>query len=143
MASTNPLPKQTLWQEGPFQFINPDDFATLGIDPSSVPLGTFASFKHPSQLRSRFGGNAYGFGLFEDYDRLKRKEIEKLHRISLENADDIRAHYRELNEIYRKMGLLIRFSSLGKRYYLIPVHLISSSLVHIMAKVEGLLEGIM
>ncbi|MBW1779387.1 MAG: hypothetical protein JRL30_01490 [Deltaproteobacteria bacterium] len=136
MGSTNPLSKQTLWQEGPFQFINPDDFATLGIDPSSVPLGTFASFKHPSQLRSRFGGNAYGFGLFEDYDRLKPKEIEQLHRISLESPDDIRAHYKELNEIYRKMGLLIRFSRLGKRYYLIPVHLMSNSLIHIMAKVD-------
>ncbi len=84
MGSTNPLPEQTLWQEGPFQFINPDDFPSLGIDPSSVPLGTFASFKHPSQLRSRFGGNAYGFGLFEDYDRLNPNEIEQLQRVNLE-----------------------------------------------------------
>ena len=136
MGSTNPLPKKTLWQEGPFQFINPDDYTELGIDPSSVPLGTFASFKHPSQLRSRFGGNAYGFGLFEDYDRLKPKEIERLHSINLENSDDIRVHYKELNEIYREIGLLIRFSSLGKRYYLIPVHLMSNSVIHIMAKVD-------
>jgi len=135
MGSSNPLQKQTLRQEGPFQFINPDDFPSLGIDPSSVPIGTFASFKHPSQLRSRFGGNAYGFGLFEDYDRLKPKEIEQLHSISLDNPDDIRSHYKELNEIYRKMGLLIRFSSHGKRYYLIPVHLMSNSLIHVMAKV--------
>ncbi len=136
MDSSNPLPEQTLWQEGPFQFINPDDFPSLGIDPSSVPLGTFASFKHPSQLRSRFGGNAYGFGLFEDYDRLKPSEIKQLQAISLDNADDIRAHYRELNEIYRKMGLLIRFSSHGKRHYLIPIHLTSNSLIHVMAKVD-------
>jgi len=136
MGSSNPLPEQTLWQEGPFQFINPDDFPSLGIDPSSVPLGTFASFKHPSQLRSRFGGNAYGLGLFEDYDRLKPSEIEQLQAINLRNANDIRAHYRVLNEIYRKMGLLIRFSSHGKRYYLIPVHLMSNSLIHVMAKVD-------
>jgi hypothetical protein len=136
MGSSNSLPGQTLWQEGLFQFINPDDFPSLGIDPSSVPLGTFASFKHPSQLRSRFGGNAYGFGLFEDYDRLKPSEIEQLQAINLDNADDIRAHYKVLNEIYRKMGLLIRFSSRGKRYYLIPVHLMSNSLIHVMAKVD-------
>jgi len=128
--------EETLWQEGPFQFINPDDFPSLGIDPASVPLGTFASFKHPSQLRSRFGGNAYGFGLFEDYDRLKRSEIEQLRAINLDNADEIRANYRELNEIYRKMGLLIRFSSHGKRYYLVPIHLTSNSLIHVTAKVD-------
>jgi len=136
MGSSNPLPEQILWQEGPFQFINPDDFASLGIDPSSVPLGTFASFKHPSQLRSRFGGNAYGFGLFEDYDRLKPSEIEQLQSINLDSTDDIRTHYKILNEIYRKMGLLIRFSSHGKRYYLVPVHLMSNSLIHVMAKVD-------
>ncbi|MCF8143499.1 MAG: hypothetical protein K9N21_06225 [Deltaproteobacteria bacterium] len=136
MGSSNPLPEQSLWKEGPFQFINPDDFPSLGIDPSSVPLGTFASFKHPSQLRSRFGGNAYGFGLFEDYDRLKPSEIEQLQAIDLDSADHIQAHYKELNEIYRKMGLLIRFSSRGKRYYLIPVHLMSNSLIHVTAKVD-------
>lgn len=136
MGSSNPLPKQTLWQEGPFQFINPNDFPSLGIDPASVPIGTFASFKHPSHLRSRFGGNAYGLGLFEDYDRLKPKEIEQLQAVNLRNASDIQAHYKELNEIYRKMGLLIRFSSHGKRYYLIPVHLMSNSLIHVMAKVD-------
>ena len=114
MGSINPHPQQSLSQEGPFQFINPEDFPSLGIDPSSVPLGTFASFKHPSQLRSRFGGNAYGFGLFEDYDRLKPGEIGRLQSINLHNPDEIRAHYKELNEIYRKMGLLIRFSSHGQ-----------------------------
>jgi hypothetical protein len=142
MGSSNPLPEQTIWQEGPFQFINPDDFPSLGIDPSSVPLGTFASFKHPSQLRSRFGGNAYGFGLFEDYDRLKPSEIERLQSINLDTADDIRAHYKELNEIYRKMGLLIRFSSHGKRYYLIPVHLMSNSLIHVMAKADEISKAV-
>lgn len=136
MGSTNFLPKETFWQKDPFQFINPDEFEALGIDPAYVPVGTCVSFKHPSQLRSRFGGNAYGVGLFEDYDRLKPKEIKQLHSIELENPEEIRAYYRELNEIYRKMGLLIRFSSQGKRYYLIPIHLISNSLIHIRARVE-------
>jgi len=142
MGFSNPLPKQTLRQEGPFQFINPDDFPSLGIDPASIPIGTFASFKHPSHLRSRFGGNAYGLGLFEDYDRLKPSEIKQLQAVNLRNARDIQAHYKELNEIYRKMGLLIRFSSHGKRYYLIPVHLMSNSLIHVMAKVDEISKAV-
>ena len=136
MVYTTSLTKETLWQKDPFQFINPDDFDASGIDPAHVPIGTYVSIKHPSQQRSRFGGNAYGVGLFEDYDRLKPKEIKQLHAISLENPEEIRVFYKDLNEIYRKMGLLIRFSSLGKRYYLIPVHLISNSLIHIKARIE-------
>ena len=136
MDSPNPFPKRVLWQKDAFQFIDPDQFETLGIDPASVPLGTYISFKHPSQLRSRFGGNAYGFGFFEDYDRLNPDEIKKLNRITLDNPEDIRLHYKDLNEIHRKMGLLIRFSSLGHPYYLIPVHLISISMAHIQAKVS-------
>ena len=136
MVYTTSLTKETFWQKDPFQFINPDDFDASGIDPAHVPVGTYVSFKHPSQLRSRFGGNAYGVGLFEDYDRLKPKEIKQLQSISLENPEEIKVFHKDLNEIYRKMGLLIRFSSLGRRYYLIPVHLISNSLTHIRTRVE-------
>jgi len=136
MDSPRHFPKDVLWQKDAFQFIEPDQFETLGIDPDAVPLGTYISFRHPSQLRSRFGGNAYGTGFFEDYDRLNPDEIKKLNSIALDNPEAIRAHYKDLNEIHRKLGLLIRFSSLGHPYYLIPVHLISVSLVHIQAKVE-------
>ena len=136
MDSSSYLPKDVLWQKDAFQFIEPDQFETLGIDPDAVPLGTYISFRHPSQLRSRFGGNAYGTGFFEDYDRLSPDEIKKLNSIALDNPEDICAHYKDLNEIHRKLGLLIRFSSLGYPYYLIPVHLISVSLAHIQAKVE-------
>ena len=139
MISTH-LPKDILWQKDAFQFIDPDQFEALGIDPASVPLGTYISFRHPSQLRSRFGGNAYGFGFFEDYDRLNPEEIEKLNSIALDNPENIRAHHKDLNEIHRKMGLLIRFSSLGHPYYLIPVHLISVSLAHIQAKVHEIVN---
>ena len=99
-------------------------------------MGTFVSLKHPSQLRSRFGGNAYGCGLFEDFDRLRPKEIRSLQSVSLEKPEEIKAHYKEINEIYRKMGLLIRFSRFGKPYYLIPVHLISNTLIHIRGRVD-------
>ena len=140
MDSSNHFPKDFLWQKDAFEFVDPDQFEALGIDPASVPLGTYISFRHPSQLRSRFGGNAYGFGFFEDYDRLNPAEIEKLNNVALDNPEDIRAHHKDLNEIHRKMGLLIRFSSLGHPYYLIPVHLISVSLAHIQAKVHEIVK---
>jgi len=136
MEPIHTFSKKVFWQEGPFQFIKPEDFEIFGINPLHVPVGTFVSFKHPSQLRSRFGGNAYGCGLFEDFDRLRPKEIRNLQSISLEKPEDIKAHYKDINEIYRKMGLLIRFSRLGRPYYLIPVHLISNTLTHVRAKVD-------
>ncbi|MCJ7809321.1 MAG: hypothetical protein MUP26_03555, partial [Desulfobulbaceae bacterium] len=130
------FPEKVFWQEGPFQFIKPEDFEVFGINPLHVPVGTFVSLKHPSQLRSRFGGNAYGCGLFEDFDRLRPKEIRNLQSISLEKPEEIKVHYKEINEIYRKMGLLIRFSRFGKPYYLIPVHLISNTITRIRARVD-------
>ncbi len=136
MDPSNNFLKDALWQKDTFQFVHKNQFETFGIDPESVPLGTYVSFRHPSQLRSRFGGNAYGTGLFEDFERLTSDEIQKLNSIALDNPEDIRAHYKDLNEIHRKLGLLIRFSRLGQPYYLIPVHLISISLAHIQAKVE-------
>ena len=136
MEPIHTFPKKVFWQEGPFQFIKPEDFDIFGIHPLHVPVGTFVSLKHPSQLRSRFGGNAYGCGLFEDFDRLRPKEIRSLQSISLEKPEEIKAHYKEINEIYRKMGLLIRFSRFGKPYYLIPVHLISNTLTHVRGRVD-------
>ena len=136
MDLTNSLHAEDLWREESFQFIKPGDFETLGIDPEDIPLGTFASLKHPSQLPSRFGGNAYGFGLFEVYDRLKPKDIKLIQSITFENPEDIKKHYRALNDIYRQIGLLIRFASSGKSYYLVPAHLVSNTLTHIKAKVD-------
>ena len=130
------FPEKVFWQEGPFQFIKPEDFEVFGINPLHVPVGTFVSLKHPSQLRSRFGGNAYGCGLFEDFDRLRPKEIRNLQSISLEKPEEIKVHYKEINEIYRKMGLLIRFSRFGKPYYLIPVHLISNTITRTRSRVD-------
>ena len=63
MVPTDPIPIETLWQEDSFRFVKPDEFKTLGIDPVDIPLGTYAALKQPSQIQSRFGGNAYGFGL--------------------------------------------------------------------------------
>jgi len=136
MDATDSLPPESFWQKDSFRFIKPDEFKGLGIDPADIPLGTSAALKHPSHLPSKFGGNAYGFGLFEVYDRLKPEDVKLIQLITFDDPEDIRNHYRELNEIYAKIGLLIRFSSLGKPYYLIPVHLASDTLTHIKSKVD-------
>jgi hypothetical protein len=127
---------ESFWREDPFGFIRPEAFESLGIDPSDIPSGTFAANRHPSQLESRFGGNAYGFGLFELSHRLDPQDLELLQSVSEEEPEHIRQNYRELNRIYRSLGLLIRFSSLGRPYYLVPVHLVSTTLSHIRSKAE-------
>lgn len=136
MDTTEPYPTEISWQEDTFEFIKPDEFENLGINPADIPLGTFPALKHPTHIQSRFGGNAYGFGLFEAYERLEPNNVKLLQSITLDNPEDIRHHYRELNGIYKRIGLLIRFSSLGKPYYMIPSHLVSSTLTHIKSKVD-------
>jgi len=136
MNTIDSIPTQTFWEEDSFQIIRPEQFKRLGIELRDIPMGTFASLKHPSQLQSRFGGNAYGFGLYEVYDRLKPKDLKLIQSIALDNSKDIKKNYKTLNRIYKEIGLLIRFSSIGKFYYLIPVHLISNTLTHIHTKVE-------
>jgi hypothetical protein len=136
MDPTDVFPTEIHWQEDSFRFVKPDEFEVLGIDPADIPLGTFPALKQPAQLQSRFGGNAYGFGFFEICDRLKPDDVKRLQSIKLNNPEDIRQHYKELNEIYKEIGLLIRFSRLGKAYYMIPSHLVSSTLVHIKSKID-------
>ncbi len=136
MDNTNPLHPEAFWQEDSFRFIKPEEYETLGIDPGDIAPGTFPAHKRPSQIPSRFGGNAYGFGFIEVYDRLNPRELELLQAIKPENPEDIRPYYKEINGTYKKIGLLIRFSSLGKPYYLIPVHLVSGSLSNIKSKAE-------
>ena len=128
MTLTDSLPTEAFWQEDSFSFIKPDEFKALGIDEADLPPGTFAARKHPSQLPSRFGGNAYGFGFFEAQDRLKPEETLLLQSIAHETPEYIKKYYKEINRVYKQIGLLIRFSSLGKPYYLIPINLVSTSL---------------
>jgi len=117
-----------------FEFIKPEDFEGLGIEEDDIPAGTFAANRHPSQIPSRFGGNAYGFGFFEVYDRIHPRDIELLQSINFQNSEQIKGSYREINRIYKNIGLLKRFSRLGKPYYLIPVHLVSNSISNIKSK---------
>jgi hypothetical protein len=128
--------KDTLSSRDFYRMIRPEEYDELGIDPSDIPLGTFPALKHPSQLPSTYGGNAYGFGIFESHDRLSQTDIKFIQSISFDNPDEVRHHYRDLNELYRKTGILIRISSKGRPYYLIPIHLVSSSLSHIQSKLN-------
>jgi hypothetical protein len=136
MGLTEPPLIETIWQEDPFSFISPSEFETLGINPEDIPTGTFASFKHPSYLPSRFGGNAYGFGFFEVYDRLDTQDVKSLQRISLDDPEQVKDHFEAINRIYKRIGLLIRFSGHGKPYYLIPDQLVSDSLTNIRVRAQ-------
>ena len=136
MANTESFAQESFLKEDPFGFIPPEDCESLGIDPSDIPSGTFPARRHPSKLVSRFGGNAYGFGFFEVYDRLSPKDLRLLQSITPENPDHAGKFYREINRIYRDIGLLIRFSSFGKPYYLIPFSLVLTSLSTIKNKAD-------
>jgi len=120
-----------------FGYIPPEEYKKLGINPDDILVGTFAALKHPPILPGRFGGNAYGFGITEATSRLNQKELALAQKISNQTIEkNIPFNYTEINNIYKKLGLLIRMTSNGEPYYLIPLHLISSSFDHIKAKVE-------
>ena len=136
MSSTDSLASEAFLQEDPLGFIKPEEFDSLGIEATDIQPGTFAARKHPSKLLSRFGGNAYGFGFFEVYERLSARELKLIQSITPDNPDTIREYYKEINRIYKNIGLLIRFSSLGKPYYLIPIHLVLTSLSTVKNKTE-------
>ena len=122
-----------------FRLVDPEDYAEFGIDPRDVPMGTFASEDHPSFLPSRAGGNAYGLGLFEQ-TVLSRTDTDFLESVDFDDIADIIRNASKLNGIYRKLGLLIRFSSTGKRYFLIPINLVAHSLQEIKSKADEVEE---
>ena len=102
MAPTNPLPKEAYHHDEAFDFIKTEEFEHLGIDPADIPAGTFAARRHPSQLPRRYGGNAYGVGVYEAIGRLKNDEIRLLDRMDTQDSGHIKKHYKELNQIYKK-----------------------------------------
>ena len=136
MVGTDSIPQESFLKEDSYGFIKTEEFESLGIEASHIPPGTFPARKHPSRLLSRFGGNAFGFGFFEVYDRLTPKDLQLLQSIAPDKPEVVRKYYREINRIYESIGLLIRFSSLGKPYYLIPVSFLSSSLSTIRNKAD-------
>lgn len=134
MIATYSSPRESFWREDPFGIFKPEDLRELGIDPSDIPQGTLAAKRHPPLLSSRFGGNAYGIGFFEMYDHLDPEDIQFLQSVAFEDPDQVKRYYKRINRIYRRIGLLIRFSSQGKPYYLIPTYLVSTSITNIKNK---------
>lgn len=122
-----------------FRLIDPENYPGLGIDPLDVPMGTFASEDHPGFLPSRFGGNAYGLGLIEQ-TVLSRTDTDFLEKVDFQNIREVAAHAGEINALYQKLGLLIRFSHTGKLYFLIPINLLAHSLQEIKAKADEVEE---
>jgi hypothetical protein len=128
--------QDSFWSDDPFGIIKPDEYDSLGINSSDITPGTLAAHRHPPLLSSRFGGNAYGFGFFEIYDHLESEDLQLIQSITFDNQDHIKKYYADLNRIYKKIGLLIRFSALGTPYYLIPVQLVSESVKNIKDKAD-------
>ncbi len=125
--------------ETSFRLIRPADYELYGINPQDVPMGTFASEDHPSFLPSRYGGNAYGLGLMEQ-SVLSRADTDFLEDFDFQTPGEISRNARRLNNIYQKLGLLIRFSHKGKRYFLIPINLVAHSLQDIKIKADEIEE---
>jgi hypothetical protein len=136
MAVKKSKSQENFWANDPFGIIKPEEFEALGINPSDITPGTLAAHRHPPLLSSRFGGNAYGFGFFEIYDHLEPDDLKLIQSITYDNQDHIKKHFSDLNRIYKKIGLLIRFSSLGRPYYLIPAQLVSESVKNIKDRAD-------
>ncbi|MGV8074612.1 MAG: hypothetical protein AB2L11_08665 [Syntrophobacteraceae bacterium] len=141
--------KQLEWQSGGidreqsfFRLISPEEYPQHGIDPQDVPMGTFAAEDHPGFLPSRFGGNAYGLGLVEQ-GVLTNADTEFLESVDFQDSQKIGLHAKKLNAIYQKLGLLIRFTSTGNRYFLIPINLVAHSLQEIKTKADEIEELIL
>jgi len=131
-----PLPDRIRTVDISYRVVRPEEFASLGIDPQDVPVGTFVAEDHPPFLASRFGGNAYGLGVVETLDKLAASELDFLEGLEFSDPEVLRKNYRRINSIYRNLGLLMRFSRLGKRYFLIPINWVSNSLEDIKDKVD-------
>jgi len=67
---------------------------------------------------------------------LSQKDLELLQSVSPEDPENVKPHYREINRIYAELGLLIRFSSHGKPFYLVPGNLVSLSVSRIKNRTD-------
>jgi len=129
------LPPEVARFSGLYRFIAPERFPELGIDPEDVPLGTFPAEDHPPFLPDRFGGNAYGLGLFEQSE-LPEDQARFLSRVDWDDPDALAAHHRGLNDIFKRLGLLVRYTSAGKPFYLIPRQYVAHFLAEVQARTE-------
>jgi hypothetical protein len=139
------LPPEARRFSGLYRFIDPERFAELGIDPEDVPLGTYPAENHPPFLPDRLGGNAYGLGLFE-HATLPPEEARLMEGLDLDDAVAVSANYRKLNDIFKRLGLLIRYSRQGAPFYLIPRQYVAHFLVEVRARADEIitfLSGLM
>lgn len=129
------LPPEVRRFSGLYRFIGPEHFTEMGIDPEDVPLGTYPAEDHPGFLPDRLGGNAYGLGLFEQ-TALPPEEAKLMEAVDLNDPAKVSASYRDLNDIFKRLGLLIRYSRHGRPFYLIPRHYVANFLVEVRAKAD-------
>ncbi|MCF8034063.1 MAG: hypothetical protein K9K69_16975 [Desulfarculaceae bacterium] len=139
------LPPEARRLAGLYRIIDPERFSELGIDPEDVPLGTYPAEDHPPFLPDRMGGNAYGLGLFE-HATLPPAEAGLVDKLDLDNVADVSANYRKLNDIFKRLGMLIRYSRQGAPFYLIPRQYLAHFLVEVRARADEIitfLSGLM
>ena len=139
------LPPEVRRFSGLYRFIDPERFAELGIDPEDVPLGTYPAEDHPSFLPDRLGGNAYGLGLFEQAT-LPPEQARLVEGLDLADPGAVAANYRQLNDIFKRLGLLIRYTRQGRPFFLIPRQYVAHFLVEVRARADEIiafLSGLM
>lgn len=134
-----PLPKtpskSVARMAGVYRLIPPESYQSFGVDQEDVPIGTFPAQDHPPFLPNRFGGNAYGLGFFEQ-SILPAGDALLLESVDLDDPAKVSKHYRDINDVFKRLGLLVRYSSRGEPFYLIPRQLLVRYLVELRAKVD-------
>lgn len=132
------LPPEVRRFSGLYRFIDPERFAELGIDPDDVPLGTYPAEDHPPFLPDRLGGNAYGLGLFEQAT-LPPEQARLVQGLDLADPGAVAASYRQLNDIFKRLGLLIRYTKQGRQFFLIPRQYVAHFLVEVRARADEII----
>lgn len=133
------LPPEVRQLSSLYKIIPPDRFTELGIRDDDVPMGTFPAENHPPHLPDRFRGNAYGLGLYEQSE-LSESEAALLEKVDLTDPAQAAANFSQVNAVFKRLGLLIRYSALGKPFYLIPRQFVAHLLVEVQAKVDQIIE---
>lgn len=136
MPTSEPgLPPEVRRLSGLYKIIPPDRFDELGIRAEDVPMGTFPAEDHPPYLPDRYKGNAYGLGFYEQ-NSLSETESAFLESIDLTDPGQVRDNLPSINAVFKRLGLLIRYSSLGRPFYLIPRQFVAHFLVEVQAKAD-------
>lgn len=125
-----------------YKIIPPDRYEELGIDPGQIMVGTIASENHPGYLLSRFGGNAFGLGLFEQAERLGDDEVRMLTDLDPKDRTAVAAQADRINAIYERLGLFVRYSKRGKPFYLIPLAWLAHSNAEVQDRADILEQEI-